>query len=213
MLLDVEQEHLTDIDLQGSTSFFRAQGSLTSLVTVLDQTCDVDVNYCSAYMTDAARNLTQEANCQEEYRAGHSLTMLAYNGLRAYQMLFAATCLQDQDSDMYCYASAATNTTDPSDSKFYFMPYQLGFPGGSTPSCSWCTQETMAIFHAASADRSQVISQMYGQAALSVNAVCGPDYVNATLPAEESASNVIHAPGVAMSLLGIFATVALYHFA
>jgi hypothetical protein len=198
--------------LMGSSSFFRAQASLTSLVQVLDRSCAADVDPCNSYMTQAARDLTSEANCQEEYRAGHSLTMLAYYGLRAYNMLYSATCLQDEE-DMYCYASAATNTTDPSDSKFYFMPYELGYPGGSTPSCSWCTQETMAIFHAASSDRSQIMSQMYPQAALSVNAVCGPDYVNATLPEAQSASSIVHAPGMAMSLLGIFATVAIYHFA
>lgn len=64
----------------------------------------------------------------------------------------------------------------------YFLPYGLSLPGSSTPSCSWCNQETMAVYHAASADRDQLISTTYEDAAFQINTLCGPNYVNGTLP-------------------------------
>lgn len=40
----------------------------------------------------------------------------------------------------------------------------------------------MAIYNAASADRDQDIANTYEDAARQVNAICGPNFVNGTLP-------------------------------
>ncbi|KEY69652.1 hypothetical protein S7711_07691 [Stachybotrys chartarum IBT 7711] len=196
--------------LMSSTAFFRAQQNLFSIVRVLDETCRADVAYCANYLGEVARNLTAEENCRAEYQANHSLTMLAYNGTRTYEMLYAATCLQDPDTDMYCYASAVTNATNPSDGRFYFMPFGPGLPGASTPSCSWCTQRTMAIFHSASADRSQAISATYVDAAHQVNTICGPNFVNTTLPSPESASSALAVPMHIMALFSMGVAVGMH---
>lgn len=125
-------------------------------------------------------------------------------------MLYSASCLQDPDTDMYCFASSVTNTTQPSDFYFYFMPLGLGLPGGSTPSCGWCTTETMGIWHSATADRSQAISDVYVQTAQQVNTVCGPDSVNGTLAEEESAAGHDFMPASMVMIATICATVLLH---
>lgn len=177
---------LTWLFSKTSNSFFDAEKQLLSIVRVLDATCSVQSSYCTALLDEAARNLTQSGNCKTEYDAKQQLVLEAFTGLRAYQMMFAATCLQDPSSDMYCFASAVTNVTDPTDFNFYFMPYGYALPGGSSPTCDWCTQQTMAVFHAASADRTQAVSKVYVAAAQQVNALCGSNFVNATLPAASS---------------------------
>ena len=98
-------------------------------------------------MSAAAKNLTSEENCEEEYENGLSVVMQAYRGLRSYGLMYSATCLQDPDSENYCYANAVTNLTTPSDGYLYFLPYDLDMPGSATPSCNSCNQETMSIFH------------------------------------------------------------------
>ncbi|KAH7329144.1 hypothetical protein B0I35DRAFT_473772 [Stachybotrys elegans] len=175
--------------LMSSASFFRAQSNLLDMVRVLDATCEPDVVMCTEYLNSAAQNLTASENCGNEFNANHRRTMYAYNALRSYEMLYAATCLQDStdDEDLYCYAKAVTNTSAPSDSYIYLLPYGLQMPGASRVTCSQCTQDTMAIFHSASADRSQPIAESYEPAALQVNTICGPNFVNATMPSPDSA--------------------------
>ena len=58
----------------------------------------------------------------------------------------------------------------------------------------------MAIYHAASADRTNLVSDVYESAASQVNTICGVSYVNATLPAEEKSSTA------AMNLLPTLTT-------
>ncbi|KAK3180092.1 hypothetical protein K4F52_008492 [Lecanicillium sp. MT-2017a] len=165
-----------------SRAFFQAQKQFTSIVRVLDATCAADSSSCGEFMEKAAKNLVSESNCKKEFDNGQAKVVDAFNGLRAYSVMYSATCLQTKDTDnpTYCYASAVTNTTHPSDIFLYSLPYNVGLPGSSAPSCDWCTSETMAIFHSATSDSSQPISTTYKDAARQVNTICGPDFVNAT---------------------------------
>ncbi|KAM3498389.1 hypothetical protein MY10362_008289 [Beauveria mimosiformis] len=166
--------------LRTSTSFFEAEKQLVSIVRVLDATCAPDATQCDTFLTQAAKNLLDSSNCKKEYEAGQAQVTEALDGLRAYRVLRAATCLQDPATQNYCFASAVTNVINPSDIFFYSMPLGLALPGASTPSCGVCTTQTMAVFHAATGDRNQQITGTYREAARQVNTVCGPGFVNDT---------------------------------
>lgn len=125
-------------------------------------------------------------NCKTEVDQNQTLVLQAYHGLLAYKTLYAATCLQNPSTSQYCFANAVTNLNTPSDAYLYFMPYGLALPGSSNPSCSWCTQQTMDIYYSASADRSELVASVYADAARQVNTLCGPNYVNGTLPPASS---------------------------
>src|SRR5687768_950093 len=128
-------------------------------------------------MRNAASNLTESENCETEWENGLTTVMQAYRGLMAYEMMYAATCLQDPDTENYCFATAVTNTSTPSDTYLFFLPYNLSMPGSSTPSCTWCNQEIMGIFHSAAANRRQLIATTYEGAARQVNTMCGQGFV------------------------------------
>ncbi|RSM10498.1 hypothetical protein CDV31_007176 [Fusarium ambrosium] len=190
--------------LQTSRGFFDAQKQLLSIVRVLDQTCAANVTYCTEFFDAAAQNLTSADNCKKEWDAGNSIVKQFLYGMKTYEMMYKATCLQTPDDDMYCYANAVTNTSTASNAYFYYLPYNLTLPGSTNPSCSWCIQETMNIFHAAAEDRSQPIALTYETAARQVNTLCGMDFVNGTLPPEET--NAAHSFGP--SWVGLMATLA-----
>lgn len=102
----------------------------------------------------------------------------------AYQPLYVASCLTDQDTGSYCYANAITNLTTTANVYFYYLPLNNSLPGSSSvPSCNWCLQQTMAVFRSASADRNMPIANTYLSAAQQVDTICGPAFVNDTLPA------------------------------
>lgn len=156
---------------------------------MLDESCAADVSSCADFMSEAAKNLTRNENCGAEFNNNLSTVMQAYRGLKVYELIYSVSCLQNPETNMYCYANAVTNLSTSSDAFLYFLPYDEKLPGSSTPTCNWCNQETMAIFNAAAADRSQGIASTYEDAARQVNAICGPNFVNGTLPeAVESAA-------------------------
>ncbi|KAF4452521.1 hypothetical protein F53441_4633 [Fusarium austroafricanum] len=190
--------------LQTSRGFFEAQKQLLSIVRVLDATCAANVTYCTDFFDAAARNLTASENCKAEWESGNSVVKQFLYGMKAYEMMYKATCLQTPEDDMYCYANAVTNTTTAANAYFYYLPYNLTLPGSTNPSCSWCIQETMNIFHAATTDRSQPVALTYESAARQVNTLCGPNFVNSTLAPEET--NIAHT--FAPSWAGIVLTLA-----
>lgn len=154
-------------------------------------------------MQKAARNLTETENCETEWKNGLSTVMQAYRGLMSYEMMYTATCLQDPDSENYCFATAVTNTSTPSDTYLYFLPYNLSMPGSSTPSCTWCNQETMGIFHAAASNRRQLIATTYEGAARQVNTMCGQSFVNSTLPEEDENAGGLTLPHIGLVITAI----------
>ncbi|KAJ4140904.1 hypothetical protein NW768_000111 [Fusarium equiseti] len=196
--------------LQTSRGFFEAQRQLLSIVRVLDATCSANVTYCTDFFSSAARNLTTSENCKSELDSGNNIVKQFMRGLKTYEVMYKATCLQTPKDDMYCYANAVTNTSTAANAYFYYLPYNLTLPGSTNPSCGFCTQETMNIYHAASEDRSQPIALTYESAARQVNTLCGPDFVNSTLPPEET--NVAHAFAPSWAgLVFTLASVALFN--
>lgn len=183
-----------------------------SLVRVLDATCAANVTYCTDFFNAAAANLTTEENCKAEWKAGNSIVKQALLGFEAYEMMYKATCLQNPEDDMYCFANAVTNTTSASDAYFYFLPYNLTLPGSSVPSCDWCTQGTMAIFHAASADRNLYIAETYEPAARQVNTICGASFVNDTLPKAEESASPMSIPSWTLIFTSLFGVALLHTF-
>ncbi|KAF5657889.1 hypothetical protein FHETE_10182 [Fusarium heterosporum] len=198
--------------LQTSRGFFEAQKQLLSIVRVLDATCAANVTYCTDFFDTAARNLTASENCKQEMESGNTIVKQFLYGLKAYEMMYKATCLQTPGDDMYCYANAVTNTTTAANAYFYQLPYNLTLPGSTNPSCSWCIKETMNIFHAAAEDRSQPVALTYESAARQVNTLCGMDFVNSTLPPEETSTACSFAPSWT-GLLLILAITALFNAA
>ncbi|PHH63944.1 hypothetical protein CDD81_5163 [Ophiocordyceps australis] len=196
--------------IQTSRGFFEAEKQLTSIVRVLDNACRPNVDSCAEFLDKAAQNLTTDANCKAEVDQGHSRVLQAWRGLKAYRVLYTATCLQDETTNAYCFANAVTNLTTPSDSFLYFLPYGLALPGASAPTCSWCTKQTMQIFQAASANRQHFVASKYEDAAHQINVVCGPDFVNSTLPkAETGAASAMPAPRLVFVLTSTL-TAALF---
>jgi hypothetical protein len=160
-------------------------------------------------MRNAASNLTESENCETEWENGLTTVMQAYRGLMAYEMMYAATCLQDPDTENYCFATAVTNTSTPSDTYLFFLPYNLSMPGSSTPSCTWCNQEIMGIFHSAAANRRQLIATTYEGAARQVNTMCGQGFVNGTLPEEEESAGGMMYPQGVLALATVLACTVL----
>ena len=197
--------------MQTSQSFFDAEKQLFSIVRVLDAACAADSKACTTFLNNAAQNLTSESNCKAEYDAQQYLVLQAYKGLTSYETLYTASCLQDPKQDMYCFADAVTNSSTVSDAYLYFLPYGEALPGASTPSCDWCTQQTMAAYRAASADRDQLVSAVYSAAAVQINTLCGVNYVNSTLPpAVASRGGMLRPPpSSVMALAGFVAAVVL----
>ncbi|KAL6891478.1 hypothetical protein HDV57DRAFT_513865 [Trichoderma longibrachiatum] len=191
--------------LQTSTGLFQAEKSLLSIVRVLDATCKANSVSCATFLNQAATNLTKSENCKAEIAQNQTLVLQAYHGLLAYKEVYAATCLQDPTTSQYCFANAVTNLDTPSDAYLYFLPYGLALPGSSNPSCSWCTQQTMDIYYSASADRDASVADVYADAARQVNTLCGPNYVNGTLPPASSEGRALR-PAIYSATLALLCT-------
>ncbi|KAH8195012.1 hypothetical protein TruAng_010819 [Truncatella angustata] len=172
----------TNTFLQGSMSMFNAEKSLVSITQVLDATCGANVTFCEDYLDGVADDLVDSANCADEYAQENSLVVQVYQGLKAYQPLYSASCLQDAETSAYCFANAVTNSSAIADVYLYYLPLNISYPNSTTPDCNQCTQHMMGFFQAATADRSSAIANTYTKAANAVNAQCGSGYVNATLP-------------------------------
>lgn len=180
---------------QGSTSFFDAESSLVSISRVLDHACAANVTSCASYLASVASNLTESRNCGADYAAGNPTVVEAHTGLIAYQVVYSATCLRDTDATSgsdgsYCFGNAVTNTTNASQTYFYFLPLNASLPGATLPICEQCLRDTMSIYHVATANRRQPIANVYGQAARMVDTLCGTGFANATLADEVTTSSV-----------------------
>lgn len=148
---------------------------------MLDHACSANVISCATYLADVATNLTKSENCGDDYSAGNPTVTEAYIGLISYQVVYSATCLKDERTSVYCFGDAVTNTTNASQTYFYFLPLNSSLPGGANPICGTCLQETMDIYHIATANRKQPIANTYGDAAEIVDQLCGSDFANTTL--------------------------------
>lgn len=149
--------------------------------TVLDHACKANATSCASYLATVASDLIKSDNCGDDYRLGNPTVAQAYTGLVAYQVVYSATCLRDNQTAVYCFGDAVTNATNPSATYFYYLPLNSSLPGGAHPVCGGCLADTMRIYQIATANRRQPIAYTYPAAAEQVNTMCGPGFANASL--------------------------------
>ena len=143
-------------------------------------------------MSSFALTLRSSTACQDDYNSENPQVRQAYAGLLAYDVSFTASCLKNspapgdpdkqQDNDNYCFANAVTNVSSPTDSYVYYIPLGITLPSGSLPTCDACLTATMASFAAAAANRTQPLNLDYVASATMINEMCGPAFVNASIP-------------------------------
>lgn len=158
------------------------------MTNTLTATCSVDFPTCSTLMSDLATALVSTSNCGADYKAQNPLVEQAYDGFLSYVPLYQAGCLKDPSTGNYCFANAITNTTSPTDSYIYYLPLGITFPGGSTPTCDSCLQQTMQVFQTTAGNATQPVSSDYVSAATQIDEGCGPGFVNATVPMTKKGS-------------------------
>jgi hypothetical protein len=183
--------------LQGSSSFFDAQKSFVSITRVLDASCRADLEVCTDYLSDLANDMITPQNCGDDYSSENSVVVQAYMAFQAYNTIYRATCLQDQETMSYCFANAVTNLSSTSNVYLYYLPLNSTLPPTARPNCDWCTSSTMGIYQAATADRDSAISYTFEGAAAQVNGNCGSSFVNQTLAiaaTEGSATSLLSTP-------------------
>jgi hypothetical protein len=134
-------------------------------------------------MSALAANITTPSACASDLATRNPLIEQALLGLLAYKPLYTASCLRNPVTSSYCFADAITNSSNPTDSYIYYLPLNVSLPGGSQPTCDTCLKNTMAVFEAASSDRSSALASDYVNAAMQVNVQCGPGFVNQSLAA------------------------------
>jgi len=199
---------LTSTSLQNSNSFFQASKSLVRITQTLDYSCSADSTLCASVLSSFATNITTPSACAEDLSLENPLVQQALLGLKAYKPLYTASCLRNPETSAYCFADAITNASNPTDSYIYFLPLNTSLVGGSQPTCDSCLQNTMAVFEAASSDRSGALASTYVSAASQVNVNCGPGFVNASLAeaVDSAAVSNLHAhPAGSMGLVALLA--------
>jgi len=89
-------------------------------------------------MQASAREIITASACKADLASDNPIAIQALNGLIAYPVAFAASCLKDlNDKDgSYCFANAVTNITSSTDSYPYYLPIGQELPAGSRPTCN-----------------------------------------------------------------------------
>jgi hypothetical protein len=187
---------------------FQVEKSLVRITQTLDYSCSANVTLCSQVMSSLASNITSASACGADLSSENPVIQEARLGLLAYKPLYSASCLRNPSTAAYCFADAITNSNNSADAYVYYLPLNTSLVGGSQPTCNSCLKSTMAVFEAATSDRSSAIANVYSSAASQVNVNCGPSFVNASLAAAvvtSSAPSSIAGP----SHFGLFALVLL----
>ncbi|PSN69969.1 hypothetical protein BS50DRAFT_489029 [Corynespora cassiicola Philippines] len=190
-----DQCHPFSMMLQTSNSFFNAQKTYIRITQTLEATCNVNMTQCLGTMNGLARELVSDGACRADYENDNPQVLQAYNGLIAYEPLYQASCLRD-DQGSYCFANAVTNTSATTDSYPYYLPLGSPMPGGARPTCNSCLQDAMAIFSSFAGNSTQPISKTYDGAAGQIAISCGPNFVNRTATPLKGAAG----PGPSASL-------------
>jgi len=178
-----------------------------SLIRTLDATCHVpSYSSCSNLMYSLANQLSSGA-CKNDLSLQNPVVTQAYNGLIAYDTLYAASCLTSSTTGNYCYADAVSNSSAPTSSYIYYLPLGMSLPGGARPACTECLKDTMSIFAtAANNNRPNGFRNNYAQAAQVVDLTCGPSFVEAGGVSSRAAK---FSEGSGM-LIGLTAVVAIF---
>ena len=150
-----------------------------SLIRTLDASCHIpSLSTCSNLMFSLATELSTDA-CKNDLSLQNPVVTQAYNGLIAYDTLYAASCLTSSTTGNYCYADAVANSSAPTSSYIYYLPLGMSLPGGARPACTECLKDTMSIFAAAADHKQSNFRNNYAQAAQVVDLTCGPSFVEA----------------------------------
>jgi hypothetical protein len=168
--------HAISLLLENSNAFFHTLSSATSTSRVLDTACAANAATCSTIMTNLAADLIKPSNCGADYANNNAVVKGTYRDLVAYEPMYRATCLTNPQTESYCFADAATNTSSPADYDVYFMPLGSALGGGSTPSCTLCLQATMEVFARWATVNGQALDRTYLPSARVVNAHCGEGF-------------------------------------
>lgn len=80
---------------------FDASKSPIDISMTLEATCNVNMTTCLGTMNHLARELIADNNCAVDYANDNPQVLQAYNGLIAYEPLYQASCLRD-DEGSYC---------------------------------------------------------------------------------------------------------------
>jgi hypothetical protein len=92
----------TRLTTQTSTSFFTVQRSPVKLAQTLGASCGVNFDSCSTLMASLARQIQSPDNCAADLQNQNPTVMQAYAGFVAYQSLYHAGCLLNDDTGSYC---------------------------------------------------------------------------------------------------------------
>ena len=160
-------------------------------------------------MASFAANISSTASCGSDLTNQNPLIQQAHLGLLAYKTLYTASCLRNPTTSAYCFADAITNTSSPTDSYIYFLPLNVSLVGGSQPTCDACLKNTMAVFEAATSDRTSALASDYVSAAMQVNVNCGPGFANASLAAAVTTSSSARSHSTFGGNVGMFAFLLL----
>lgn len=200
----ITQCHPFSMLLQTSNGLFEASKSFVRITQTLEATCAANMPQCLVGMNALARELTTNSACGVDYNNNNAQAVQAYNALIAYEPLYRASCLRDDDGN-FCYANAVTNTTSQgSDANPYYMPLGMKLVSGR-PTCNSCLQKTMAIFSTFAGNTSQPIHQTYPAGAQQITVYCGQNFVNVTAaPLKGAASTTATAFTPTLTLLVMF---------
>ncbi len=117
--------------------------------------------------------------CKNDLSLQNPVVTQAYNGLIAYDTLYAASCLTSSTTGNYCYADAVANSSAPTSSYIYYLPLGHVTTRRRATACTECLKDTMSIFVAAADHKQSNFRNNYAQAAQVVDLTCGPSFVEA----------------------------------
>ncbi|PCH35402.1 hypothetical protein WOLCODRAFT_139891 [Wolfiporia cocos MD-104 SS10] len=160
-----------------STAFIEAQNNLTLLNNVLWGTCNTgpSLDQCTANMDWFAQEL--QTACAIDLKANNELAASTLVGLHAYSLMRATACLPANTTNTYCYIDAVANSGS-ADAYFYELPLGLSVPNGTTPSCSMCIQDVMAVYVEEGLGTAD-LGTTYAHAAAVADTACGNGFVQA----------------------------------
>ncbi|KAL4797485.1 hypothetical protein BDV19DRAFT_47358 [Aspergillus venezuelensis] len=192
--------HAVSTLLRDSTSFFHTLTSAASTSLVLDTACAADVSSCTETMNNFASELLDDSNCGQDYADGNPLVTSAYYDMITYEPIYRATCLQNPDSQNYCFVDAVTNTSNPADYDVYSLPYGSAISSKPLPTCNACLQATLDVFSKWAQVEDQPLANSYMPSANEINGKCGSNFANVNFTVGEDEDVPSSATSLTLSL-------------
>lgn len=87
--------------MKTSSGLFDASRSKIRITQTLEATCKANSTQCLGGLNGLARELMSASACKVDYDNNNAQVVQAYNGLIAYEPLYRASCLRDDDGS-YC---------------------------------------------------------------------------------------------------------------